>query len=123
MNVRIVATTRSRCSNDDRAGLARRHLVVLSDPWHKKRHHKRRLIQPPFVALLASRLAAAATLCTARPTGAYASRCSPFFRPTALVTPQRLRDAPGYAPLTSSSSCGSMRRGFTACADSRNSYK
>ena len=27
------------------------------DPWHKKRHHKRRLIQPDFVALLASRLA------------------------------------------------------------------
>ncbi|MFW8505873.1 tRNA (guanine(46)-N(7))-methyltransferase TrmB, partial [Klebsiella pneumoniae] len=26
------------------------------DPWHKKRHHKRRLLQPPFVALLASRL-------------------------------------------------------------------
>jgi tRNA (guanine-N7-)-methyltransferase len=27
------------------------------DPWPKKRHHKRRLVQPPFVALLASRLA------------------------------------------------------------------
>ncbi len=26
------------------------------DPWHKKRHHKRRLIQPAWVALLASRL-------------------------------------------------------------------
>ena len=26
------------------------------DPWPKKRHHKRRLIQPPFVELLASRL-------------------------------------------------------------------
>jgi tRNA (guanine-N7-)-methyltransferase len=31
--------------------------VYFPDPWHKKRHHKRRLIQPPFVALLASRLA------------------------------------------------------------------
>lgn len=27
--------------------------VFFPDPWHKKRHHKRRLIQPPFVALLA----------------------------------------------------------------------
>lgn len=27
------------------------------DPWHKKRHHKRRLVQPAFVALLATRLA------------------------------------------------------------------
>lgn len=31
--------------------------VFFPDPWHKKRHHKRRLIQPPLVALLASRLA------------------------------------------------------------------
>jgi tRNA (guanine-N7-)-methyltransferase len=33
-------------------------LVLFPDPWHKKRHHKRRLIQPPFVELIASRLAA-----------------------------------------------------------------
>jgi tRNA (guanine-N7-)-methyltransferase len=32
-------------------------LVLFPDPWHKKRHHKRRLIQPPFVELAASRLA------------------------------------------------------------------
>ncbi|WP_231638018.1 tRNA (guanosine(46)-N7)-methyltransferase TrmB [Piscinibacter sakaiensis] len=31
--------------------------VFFPDPWHKARHHKRRLIQPPFVARLASRLA------------------------------------------------------------------
>ncbi|MEW6695390.1 MAG: tRNA (guanosine(46)-N7)-methyltransferase TrmB [Pseudomonadota bacterium] len=30
--------------------------IFFPDPWHKKRHHKRRLIQTPFVALLASRL-------------------------------------------------------------------
>ncbi len=28
------------------------------DPWHKKRHHKRRLVQPALVSLLASRLKA-----------------------------------------------------------------
>ncbi|MBU6379603.1 MAG: tRNA (guanosine(46)-N7)-methyltransferase TrmB, partial [Gammaproteobacteria bacterium] len=32
-------------------------LILFPDPWHKKRHHKRRLVQPAFVALLASRLA------------------------------------------------------------------
>jgi tRNA (guanine-N7-)-methyltransferase len=32
-------------------------LVLFPDPWHKKRHHKRRLIQPPFVELVATRLA------------------------------------------------------------------
>ena len=31
--------------------------VFFPDPWPKKRHHKRRLLQPAFVALLAERLA------------------------------------------------------------------
>jgi len=31
--------------------------VFFPDPWPKKRHHKRRLIQPAFVELLASRIA------------------------------------------------------------------
>jgi tRNA (guanine-N7-)-methyltransferase len=43
------------------ASLAAVH-VFFPDPWHKKRHHKRRLIQAPFVRLLASRLAPGATL-------------------------------------------------------------
>ncbi len=30
--------------------------VFFPDPWHKTRHHKRRLIQSPLVQLLASRL-------------------------------------------------------------------
>ncbi|TMH19713.1 MAG: tRNA (guanosine(46)-N7)-methyltransferase TrmB [Betaproteobacteria bacterium] len=37
------------------AALAGVH-VFFPDPWPKKRHHKRRLIQPAFVALLASRM-------------------------------------------------------------------
>jgi tRNA (guanine-N7-)-methyltransferase len=32
-------------------------LILFPDPWPKKRHHKRRLVQPPFAALVASRLA------------------------------------------------------------------
>ena len=32
--------------------------IYFADPWHKKRHHKRRLIQEKFVRLLASRLKA-----------------------------------------------------------------
>lgn len=27
-------------------------LILFPDPWPKKRHHKRRLVQPPFVALI-----------------------------------------------------------------------
>jgi tRNA (guanine-N7-)-methyltransferase len=30
--------------------------IYFADPWHKKRHHKRRLIQQQFVELLASRI-------------------------------------------------------------------
>ncbi len=30
--------------------------IFFPDPWHKKKHNKRRLIQPPFVAKLARRL-------------------------------------------------------------------
>lgn len=32
--------------------------IYFPDPWPKKRHHKRRLIQPAFAELLATRLAA-----------------------------------------------------------------
>lgn len=31
--------------------------TFFPDPWHKKRHHKRRLVTPPHAALIASRLA------------------------------------------------------------------
>jgi len=31
-------------------------LILFPDPWHKKRHQKRRLIQAPFVNLLARKL-------------------------------------------------------------------
>ncbi|MCY4265062.1 MAG: tRNA (guanosine(46)-N7)-methyltransferase TrmB [Gammaproteobacteria bacterium] len=39
-----------------------RFLMYFPDPWHKKRHHKRRLIQPDFVSLLVSRLRLGGTL-------------------------------------------------------------
>ena len=45
------------------AVLAGVHLF-FPDPWPKKRHHKRRLIQPPFVALLASRMKRGTTVHT-----------------------------------------------------------
>ena len=37
-------------------------LVFFPDPWHKKRHHKRRLIEPDFVALLSQKMAPGAVL-------------------------------------------------------------
>jgi len=38
------------------ASLAGLHLF-FPDPWPKKRHHKRRIVQPPFAALAARKLA------------------------------------------------------------------
>jgi tRNA (guanine-N7-)-methyltransferase len=37
-------------------------LVFFPDPWHKKRHHKRRLIEAAFVALLSAKLRAGGIL-------------------------------------------------------------
>jgi tRNA (guanine-N7-)-methyltransferase len=37
-------------------------LVYFADPWPKKRHHKRRLVQPPFLRLLARRMRPGAVL-------------------------------------------------------------
>ena len=31
-------------------------VILFPDPWHKKRHHKRRLVQAPFVELVTDRL-------------------------------------------------------------------
>ena len=36
--------------------------IFFPDPWPKKRHHKRRIVQPDFVALVASRLRPGGTL-------------------------------------------------------------
>ena len=57
-NIRIiqhdaVEVVRDMIAPDTLAGVH----VYFPDPWPKKRHHKRRLLQPPFVQLLASRLA------------------------------------------------------------------
>lgn len=49
-------------------------LVFFPDPWHKKRHHKRRLIDPPFVALLAAKLCCGGVLRLATDWEAYAQQ-------------------------------------------------
>jgi tRNA (guanine-N7-)-methyltransferase len=48
-------------------------LILFPDPWPKKRHHKRRLIQPAFVALLAERLRSGGALRLATDWEAYAA--------------------------------------------------
>jgi tRNA (guanine-N7-)-methyltransferase len=49
-----------------------RFLVFFPDPWHKKKHHKRRIIQPQFSKLLSDRLKAGGKLHLATDWQAYA---------------------------------------------------
>jgi tRNA (guanine-N7-)-methyltransferase len=49
-------------------------LVFFPDPWHKKRHHKRRLIEPAFTATLAAKLRRGGVLRLATDWQAYAEQ-------------------------------------------------
>jgi len=76
--------------------------IFFPDPWHKKRHHKRRLIQPPLVALLARKLRPGAYLHLATDWQDYAEQMlavlsgEPLLRNTATDYAPR----PDYRPLT-----------------------
>jgi len=68
--------------------------IFFPDPWPKKRHHKRRLIQPAFVALLASRLTPGAYLHAATDWQEYAEQILAVF----AAEPGLANTSPGYAP-------------------------
>ena len=68
--------------------------IFFPDPWPKKRHHKRRLIQPAFVTLLASRLAPGAYVHAATDWQEYAEQILAVF----AAEPALANTAPGYAP-------------------------
>jgi len=83
------------------AALAGAH-IFFPDPWPKKRHHKRRLIQPAFVALLASRLAPGAYLHAATDWQEYAEQILAVFaaEPALANTAEGYAPRPDYRPLT-----------------------
>ena len=68
--------------------------LFFPDPWPKKRHHKRRLIQPAFVALLAERMKAGAYLHIATDWQDYAEH----ILATLSAEPLFQNTAAGYAP-------------------------
>ena len=68
--------------------------VFFPDPWHKTKHHKRRLIQAPLVALLASRLAPGGVLHLATDWEPYAEQMLVVLSGEATLRNQ----ASGYAP-------------------------
>jgi tRNA (guanine-N7-)-methyltransferase len=68
--------------------------VYFPDPWPKKRHHKRRLIQPPFVHELALRLAPGGYLHCATDWGEYAQQMLAVLSAEPLLK----NTADGFAP-------------------------
>ncbi|QXL85312.1 tRNA (guanosine(46)-N7)-methyltransferase TrmB [Comamonas sp. NLF-1-9] len=76
--------------------------IFFPDPWHKTRHHKRRLIQPPLVALLASRLAPGGYLHCATDWQPYAEQMLQVLSAEPLLsnTGTPWAERPGYRPLT-----------------------
>ena len=76
--------------------------VFFPDPWHKKRHNKRRLIQPPFVALLASRIKPGGYLHLATDWEDYAIQMLEVLsqEPSLENTADGYAPRPDYRPLT-----------------------
>lgn len=68
--------------------------VFFPDPWHKARHNKRRLIQSPFVKLLASRIAPGGYLHCATDWEDYAVQMLEVLS----AEPSLRNTADGYAP-------------------------
>ena len=71
-----------------------RIFILFPDPWPKLRHHKRRLIAPAFVALLASRIASGGYLHCATDWQHYAEQMLEVLSKEPLLA--NLHD--GYAP-------------------------
>jgi len=76
--------------------------VFFPDPWPKKRHHKRRLLRPAFVAELVCRLAPGGYLHVATDWEAYAHEVLAALaaEPQLANTADSFAPRPGYRPLT-----------------------
>ena len=76
--------------------------IFFPDPWHKKRHHKRRLIQPAFVRQLAERLAPGAYLHCATDWEPYAQQMLEVLAADPLLenSADGFAPRPAYRPLT-----------------------
>ncbi len=76
--------------------------IFFPDPWHKKRHHKRRLIQAEFIQLLCSKLKPGAYLHVATDWQEYAEWVLGVLTNEATLnnTAQDYAEKPSYRPLT-----------------------
>ena len=76
--------------------------IFFPDPWHKKRHHKRRLIQAEFVKLLCSKLKSCAYLHVATDWQEYAEWVLDILKAEPLLanSANDYAPKPAYRPLT-----------------------
>ena len=76
--------------------------IFFPDPWPKKRHHKRRLVQPPFADRVARRLKPGGTLHVATDWEEYAEQMLAVLSAQPLLrnAAPRYSDRPAYRPLT-----------------------
>ena len=76
--------------------------VFFPDPWHKKKHNKRRLIQPEFVSRLCTRLAPGGYLHCATDWQPYAEQMLEVLsaEPALRNTAEGYAPRPHYRPLT-----------------------
>jgi len=82
--------------------------IFFPDPWHKKRHHKRRLIQAEFVKLLCVKLKSGAYIHVATDWQEYAEWVLEVLSAEPLLqnTAQTYAEKPVYRPLTKFESRG-----------------
>ncbi len=80
-----VPLLRQRVADHSLAGVR----IYFPDPWHKKRHNKRRLVQPEFVTLLGKKLAPGGLLHLATDWVPYAEHML-----------EVMQDAPGFRNLS-----------------------
>ncbi len=76
--------------------------IFFPDPWHKKRHNKRRLLQPPFVATLVQHLKPGGYLHCATDWQPYAEQMLEVLsnEPALKNTAKDYAEKPHYRPLT-----------------------
>ncbi len=80
-------------------GSLRRINLYFPDPWPKKRHHKRRIIQPAFLKLCADRLAEGGALHVATDWANYAEHIDETLAKSDLFRCSERREHDGDRPL------------------------
>jgi tRNA (guanine-N7-)-methyltransferase len=106
-NIRILQHDAVEVIDDmlPRASLDGAH-IFFPDPWHKKKHNKRRLIQPPLITKLAARLKPGGYLHCATDWQPYAEQilevlgAEPMLKNTADSSAGGYAPKPAYRPLT-----------------------